>query len=385
MRLLHTSDWHLGRTLHGEPLLDAQSRFVEFLVDVVRDRAVDVVLVAGDLYDRSIPPVEAIELFDAALSRLTAAGAAVVAISGNHDSATRLGFGARLLATARVHLRTEPARAGEPVLFSDDDGPVAVYALPYLEPELAWRPLGAAGPRHEAVVAAAMARVRADLSRRPSGTRAVVLAHAFVGQAGGLRVSDSERDITVGGTALVPASVFDGIHYTALGHLHAFQRPVPDRVVYSGAPLAYSFSEAGRAKSVTVVDLDATGVTTVDPVPCPVPRPLALVRGTLDSLLHDPAWAPYERHWLAVTLTDEQVPLEPMVRLRARFDGILQLTVAARRPAVEGSYRARVDGLDDLAIACRFVEDLRHRPPTTVERDLLRAAFERRRIEAMVG
>jgi exonuclease SbcD len=198
-------------------------------------------------------------------------------------------------------------------------------------------------------------------------------------------VSDSERDIGVGGTALVPASLFEGIHYTALGHLHTFQQPVPDRVVYSGAPLAYSFSEARTTKTVSIVDLAADGTVAVERVTCPVTRPLAALQGTLASLLTDPTWAEYERHWLAVTLTDAEVPSEPMARLRTRFDGILQLTVAARRPAVDGTYEARVSGLDDLAIACRFVEDLRHRPATADERALLQAAFERQRRDELVA
>ncbi len=382
MRFLHTSDWHLGRSLHGQPLLDAQGRFVDFLVEVVLDQGIEAVLVAGDLYDRAIPPVEAVELFDDALRRLVGLGVPVVVISGNHDSASRLGFAADLLSIAGVHIRTDPADAS-PVLFADAHGPVAVYPVPYLEPELAWTTVGAEAPRHDAVLHAAMARVRADASMQPSGTRTVVLAHAFVGNIAEAELSASERDITVGGSAIVPAAMFDGAHYVALGHLHGFQRPLADRVAYSGSPLAYSFSEARATKSVTIVELAADGSVSLERISCPVDRPLACVSGTLAALLTDASWSKYEHHWLSVTLTDAEVPTEPMGRLRERFSGVLQLTVTTRSSAVDGSYGERLAGLDDLGTAEQFVKDMRDRPATTDERDLLRAAFEALRVGAL--
>ena len=239
MRLLHTSDWHLGRTLHREDLLGAQASFVDFLLDVVRAEQVDAVLVSGDLYDRALPPVDAVKLCDDALRRLAAAGVRTVVISGNHDSARRLGFGADLIDSAGVHLRTDPLRVGEPVLLQDAHGPVAVYGIPYLEPDAVRGDLGCDDRGHAAVLTAAMARVRADASRRPAQTRRVVLAHAFV--SGGA-ACDSERDISVGGASVVTASLFTGVDYTALGHLHGAQQVAPG-VRYSGSPLAYSFSE----------------------------------------------------------------------------------------------------------------------------------------------
>ncbi|WP_210494845.1 exonuclease SbcCD subunit D [Patulibacter sp. SYSU D01012] len=215
MRLLHTADWHLGRLLHRVPLLDAQRAVLDGLVALARAEEVDAILLAGDVFDRALPPVEAVQVAGDALRRL-AEVAPVIAISGNHDSAGRLGFAAELIAAGGVHLRTEPLRAGEPVVLEDEHGPVAVYALPYLDPDLTREPLGVAERSHEAVLGAAMARVRADLARR-DGHRAVVVAHAFV-QGG--EASESERDISVGGAQTVPASVFDGVAYAALGHLH---------------------------------------------------------------------------------------------------------------------------------------------------------------------
>jgi exonuclease SbcD len=220
MRLLHTADWHLGRTLHRVPLLDAQREVLDHLVRLARDEQVDAILLAGDVFDRALPPVEAVRVAGDALRRL-AEVAPVIAISGNHDSAGRLGFAAELIAAGGVHLRTEPLGAGDPVVLHDEHGPVAIYALPYLDPDLTRGPLGVEERSHEAVLGAAMGRVRADLEARTAADgappRAVVVAHAFV-QGG--EPSESERDISIGGAQTVPPSVFAGATYAALGHLH---------------------------------------------------------------------------------------------------------------------------------------------------------------------
>lgn len=380
MRFLHTSDWHLGRALHGESLLGAQGAFVDFLVDTVRAREVDAVLVAGDLYDRAIPAVDAVELFDHALSQLAALGVSVILIGGNHDSPARLNFGTRLMDAAGVHLRTDIATVGSPIVLTDDHGPVAVYPIPYLEPQLTWQQLGAEGPSHAAVLQAAGDRVRAH-ARDHGFDRTVVVAHAFVKGRFFPARSDSERDISVGGTEMAPVTVFDDVGYVALGHLHGFQEPVPGRITYSGTPLAYSFSEVGQTKSVSLVDLDAAGVVSLEQIPCPVPRPLAVIRGELQALLNDPEWARYEDAWLSVVLTDEIVPTEPMASLRRRFPGVLKLELLGRRSRIaEGSYGERLAGLDDLDLAAQFVRDMRGRGPLDGELDLLRAAFEDQRI-----
>src|SRR6476620_4236893 len=163
MRFLHTSDWHLGRSFHRVDLLGAQAAFVDHVVATVRDRGVDAVLVAGDVYDRAVPPLAAVELFDAALHRLAGLGVPTVMISGNHDSARRLGVGAGLIDRAGIHLRTEPSACGTPVVLTDAFGDVAFYGLPYLEPALVKDEFAVEKAGHEPVLAAAMDRVRADL------------------------------------------------------------------------------------------------------------------------------------------------------------------------------------------------------------------------------
>ncbi|WP_418955819.1 exonuclease SbcCD subunit D [Streptomyces tritici] len=382
MRLLHTSDWHLGRSFHRVSLLDAQAAFLDHLVATARTREVDAVLVAGDVYDRAVPPLAAVELFDRALHRLAEAGVPTVMISGNHDSARRLGVGAGLIERAGIHLRTDPAGIGTPVVLSDAHGDVALYGLPYLEPALVRERLGAARAGHEAVLAAAMDRVRADLAARPAGTRSVVLAHAFV--AGG-EPSDSERDITVGGVAAVPAGVFAGVDYVALGHLHGSQT-VAERVRYSGSPLAYSFSEEHHRKTMWLIDLGADGaIEAAERVDCPVPRPLARIRGRLDDLLADPALDRHEDAWVEATLTDPVRPAEPMARLTARFPHALNLVFEPERTddGPHASYAQRLRDRTDQQIAEDFVAHVRGGAgPDGAERTVLQAAFEAVRVDA---
>ncbi|CAM5258000.1 Nuclease SbcCD subunit D OS=Streptomyces alboniger OX=132473 GN=sbcD PE=3 SV=1 [Streptomyces alboniger] len=374
MRLLHTSDWHLGRSFHRVNMLDAQAAFIGHLVTTVRERDVDAVVVAGDVYDRAVPPLAAVELFDDALHRLAELGVPTVMISGNHDSARRLGVGAGLIGRAGIHLRTDPAACAEPVILADTHGEVAFYGLPYLEPALVKDEFGVAKAGHEAVLGAAMDRVRADLATRAPGTRSVVLAHAFV--SGG-RISDSERDITVGGVAAVPSEVFAGVDYAALGHLHGSQTLGP-RVRYSGSPLPYSFSEADHRKSMWLVDLGPEGDIEAERVDCPVPRALARIRGTLDELLQDPRLDRHEESWVEATLTDALRPDDPMARLCARFPHTLSLVFDPDRAPDDPdiSYARRLQGRSDEQIADDFVVHVRGAATDEAERDVLRSAFD---------
>ncbi|HEV7935464.1 MAG TPA: exonuclease SbcCD subunit D [Actinomadura sp.] len=378
MRLLHTSDWHLGRSLHREDLLGAQAAFIDHLVETVRAERVDCVLVSGDVYDRALPPVDAVRLCNEALRRL-AELTRVVLIAGNHDSAQRLGFGAGLMDAAGVHVRTDPATVGDPVLVDADGGAVAVYGIPYLEPELVRAPWELTERGHTAAVTEAMRRIRADQARR--GTRSVVMAHAFV--TGG-EASDSERDISVGGASHVPAGVFDGVDYVALGHLHGRQT-MTGSVRYSGSPLAYSFSEDRHLKGSWLVDLPSApggADLAAEFVEAPVPRRLARLRGRLEDLLTSDAYGRYEDHWVQAVLTDPRRPAGAMERLRGRFPHALVLGFEPDEIETPGrSWSERVRERSDLEIAHDFVEEVSGEPAGAAERALLREAFESSRIK----
>lgn len=384
MRFLHTSDWHLGRSLCGADLSAAQESFLDHVVETVSSESVDVVVVSGDVYDRAIPPVHAVSLLEDGLARIRAAGAEVIAISGNHDSPARLGFGARLMAPGGVHIRTAASQVATPVII---DG-VGFYCLPYLEPDavhalLPSDPLGSSvelARTHGAVTARAMSCVRSDAASRGL-SRVVVLAHAWV--TGGA-ASDSERDITVGGVGTVASALFDGIDYVALGHLHQPQS-IDAHLRYSGSPLAYSFSEARHVKGSWLVTLTDTGVSAVEAVRAPVQRRLAIVTGTLEELLSSSAHEADESAFVSATATDATRPVEAMERLRSRFPHILAFKWAP--PAQAGdlrSYTDRVQGKSDLDLALDFVAHVRS-PAEADERYLLTEAVSASRIQDEAG
>ncbi len=382
MRILHTSDWHLGRSFHREGLLDAQAAFADHLLETIETEGVDLVVVAGDIYDRALPPVDAVELADETFARLAASRAKVVVTSGNHDSHIRLGFNSRLSDAAGIHFRTRWQEVGTPVLLEDQHGPVAVHGLPYLEPDAVRGPWDLPARTHEAALTEAMTRVHADLDTRP-GTRSVVMAHAFVAgnaDAAPSMASDSERDISVGGVQIAPASLFSRVDYAALGHLHG-RHTLSETIRYSGSPLAYSFSEAGHAKGSWLVELGAEGVERTDFVPAPVPRRLASLRGRIDDLISDPHQVEVEDAWLQVTLTDPQRPMHAMDRLRARFPHVLILSFEPEGVTRErGPVMPRVDGRSDIDVALGFVAEVRSLEATTEEALLLQLACDSCRI-----
>ena len=370
MRILHTSDWHLGRSFHREDLLGHQGAFVDHLLEVVDDEKVDVVVVSGDVYDRALPHVDAVALADETFARLAASRAKVVVSSGNHDSAQRLGFGSRLMDAAGVFVRTDAASVGTPVVLKDRHGDVAIHAIPYLDPSALLEPWSLGHRSHEAALSEAMTRVRRDLSARVK-TRSVVLAHAFVA---GATPSESERDISVGGVSRVATSTFDGIDYTALGHLHG-PHVLSPALRYSGSPLAYSFSEADQEKGTWLVELGAKGFTKAHFVQAPVPRRLSRITGSLADLLADPDLADREQDWVQATLTDAPRPVRAMEQLRQRFPHTLVLQFPA--PATDHGAPARpVTGTSDHAIALDFVRHVRGVEATAPESDLLREAFD---------
>src|ERR1700722_11817342 len=334
MRFLHTSDWHLGRSLHRADLREAQSAFLDHLVETARAERVDAVLVAGDVYDRAIAPVDSVALCEDALARLRDTGARVILISGNHDSALRLGVNSALIDTAGVHLRTNRARLAEPVVLTDEHGPVAVYGVPYLEPALGLpaetpaEPVGAtpaAGPAtdpgtgqevprqrsHATMLGQATARIRVDAAARGMN-RTVLMAHAWVAagstdderrDSATRQQSSSERDISVGGIGYVPAAPFDGFSYVALGHLHG-QQTLAEHLRYSGSPLPYSFSEKNHKKGCWLVEVGIDSKTGVERVAAPVYRRLAEFAGRIDDLLTSAEYEGHEDDFVAVTVTD---------------------------------------------------------------------------------
>lgn len=387
MRILHTADWHLGRTLHGVDLGGAHAAFLDHLVEVVRSESVDAVVVAGDVYDRAFPSVEAVGLLSDALERLCE-HTRVIVTPGNHDSSIRLGFASTLFRD-RLVVRTREVDAATPVELPDAQGQLGalLYPVPYLDPDAARAALGEWSDEplhrsHASVLGAVTRRVGADLAgRRAGGGRvpAMLAAHVFVG---GGAASDSERDIRVGGVDAVPAAVFadTGLDYVALGHLHrpqAIGRADAEGPVirYSGSPLALSFSERQQVKSSALVTLQPGVPAQVELLPTPVPRRMSEVRGSLEDVL-GPRHAGARDDWVRVVVTGKSRPAELVGAVKRVFPHALEihfLDENAARPVLPGLAR---EASDPLGVLDEFVAAVRRQPPDARERIVLREAYE---------
>ncbi|CAH0189120.1 Nuclease SbcCD subunit D [Microbacterium oxydans] len=319
MRILHTSDWHIGRTFHGSSTMEALAGVLEALTEQVREHAVDVVIVAGDVFDSATPSAAAYTLLGDALVALHGTGATVIVTSGNHDSAARLGFQARLLRDG-IHVLTDPLAIGTPVTVDDADGPVHFFGIPYLEPAIVrqhW-PEGDSDGRQlrtqAQTMAHAMQLVRSGIEAHPG--RSVAIAHCFA--AGVDATAGLEREVRQGGLDVVPLSVFDGPDYVALGHIHGRQQ-LSERVRYAGAPLHYSFGEQHKPRGSWLIDLDAAGFASAEWLELPVPRRLVTLTGTLDEILSTDTVAAHADDWVCAIYTDAQPQTEPMRRLRESY------------------------------------------------------------------
>lgn len=337
MRFLHTADWHLGRVYHGVSLLDDQAHVLRDFLRLAADIRPDAILIAGDVYDRSVPPADAVRLLDEVLTELVVGlGIPVVLIAGNHDGPDRLAFGASLLTRAGLTVRGPVEARVTPLTLSDAHGEVAIYPLPYAEPALVRNALGEEGlADHHAALGAQLQAIRAA---HPAGRRSVVVAHAFV--LGGSE-SESERPLSVGGSGAVGAELFAGFDYVALGHLHRPQSAGGEHIHYSGSLLKYSFAEAGHAKSVNLVEMDAAGNCTVERIALAPRRDLRIVEGTLADIVAGAATDPGRDDYLLARLTDSGALLDAMGKLRTAYPNAL----AIERPlhAGDGPGRAAAD------------------------------------------
>jgi exonuclease SbcD len=381
MKIIHTSDWHIGREFESESLAGDQLAFIEWLVETVRSHSVDLVIIAGDVWDKAVPKGEAIELLDTALSLLVDAGAQVLLIPGNHDSAQRLDFGATRQGAGGVHILAKEMISPQLQIVRCGDQEVAVIGIPYLDPHRVPAPNAddAGQPRartHQNVLADALDRARSMLDEY-SGLASIVVAHAFVA---GSSTSDSERH-NVGGADRVDVALFDGFDYVALGHLHRPQELGRPSIAYSGSPLPYSFSE-DHQKSVRLIKLRNGAPIEVATIDIPVGRPVHTVTGTLDELLTDSALTSFEGHWIAARLTNEQVVLEPMQRLRRRFPHVTSVAYVARTrqssDAANGQSPSLVSRAPEETVK-EFLQEMRDHDWTDSERDLV---FEATRVAA---
>ena len=337
MRFLHLSDLHLGKRVCEFSMLDDQRYILEQVLSLLDARPVDGVLLAGDLYDKPVPPAEAVRLLDWFLTELAARGLPVFAVSGNHDSADRIAFGAQLLAGSRVYVSPVFAAPPAPITLTDEYGPVDVWLLPFLKP---------AAVRHvfpdekiesyNDAIGCVLNACAPDPARRN-----VLVAHQFVA---GAAVCESEEP-SVGGLDSVDVSLFEGFDYVALGHLHSPQKVGRDTARYCGTPLKYSFSEAGQQKSVTFVELGPKGSVSITTEPLTPLHDLRELRGSYMELTDRRAYeGTATDDYLHITLTDEQDIPDALARLRVLYPNLMRLDYDNRRTreqqTVEGPDRA---------------------------------------------
>lgn len=338
LRILHTADWHLGRVYHGVSLLEDQAHILDELLSLVHSEKPDAVVIAGDVYDRSIPPADAVRLLDDTLTRIVVGeGVPVILIAGNHDSPDRLGFGARLLAEAGLTVRGLVTADTAPVVLQDHHGEVAFYPLPYAEPSLLRHCLADESlADHHAALQAQLARVRRVHDRT---RRSVVLAHAFV--LGGT-VSESERPLSVGGTGAVGSDVFEGFDFVALGHLHRPQAMDGGRIDYAGSLLKYSFAEAEHGKSISLVEIDGHGKTHIQRIPLSPRRDLRIITGSLEGIISGAADDPGRDDYVLARISDTGAILDAMSKLRTAYPNALSI----ERPQLSGNGAGLESGTD---------------------------------------
>lgn len=373
MRILHTADWHLGRIFYGVHLTDDQAHVLDDFIRLAGEVRPEVILIAGDVYDRAVPPPEAVALLDETLSRLVLdVGAHVIVIAGNHDGPKRLAFGRRLLGRQRLHIVGELDHDLPIVAVSDRWGPVYFVPLPYMEPALVRERFpGEKAQDHDEVLDVL---IRHTLARVPDGARRVALGHCFV--AGGI-ASESERELAVGGAGQVAPERFAPFHYAALGHLHRPQEAGAPHHRYAGSLLKYSFSEVEHQKSVTMVEIDAAGKSAWEAVRLTPRREVRCLAGYLQDILKGPGEGENRDDYLMVTLQDTGAILDAMGQLRAVYPNVLHierphLTVGGELRGPSADHRRQSES--DLFAA--FFRQVTGNPLSEAERETFIAVAE---------
>ena len=371
MKLLHLSDLHLGKRVNGFSMLEDQRVILTQIVDLAEEEKVDAVLLAGDLYDKPVPPAEAVTLLDGFLTRLSGGGIPVFAISGNHDSPERLAFATRLLTGEGIHLTAQYQGPQPPFLLQDEYGDVAIYALPYLKPALVrhWNPEADIASYEEAV-SYALGQWAVDKTQRN-----VLLAHQFV--TGGVTCESEER--SVGGVDQIPAPLFAAFDYVALGHLHGPQSVGRPTLRYSGSPLKYSFSECGHEKSVTLVTLREKGQVEIQALPLTPCRDLREIRGAYEEVTAKSFYQGTNREdYLHVILTDEEDVPEAMGKLRTIYPNLMKLSYDNRRTqgVAEVTGAERPEEKTPLELFQDFYQLQNHQPMAPQQEALVRQLME---------
>ena len=406
MRFLHTADWHLGRIFYGQYLTDDQAYVLEHqFFTILKEEKIDGILLAGDVFDRAVPPIEAIELWDSIITRLAMDyKVPLFVVSGNHDGAERLEVGRSMLGQSGIHIWGSPHHALQPFEFEGFDGRVAICPMPFSEPRRIGDALGLNSSESKPVdtdmtddtlfsyvddkdqEAVALNLHNYDqmyqswsdylYKQVPKQMRSIAIGHAFVmgGEVGG-----SERTLSVGGSEQVSPHVFKNFHYTALGHLHGPQRMGADHIRYSGSPLKYSFDEHGQKKSFTIIDMDTNGNVDISTIPVEAKRDVVILEGYFEDLLNNTALqTKHKDDYVQARLLDTMPIMDGMAKLRQVYHRCMTIELAGRiaTPVVDMG-DAVFKELDERQLFNQFAETVWKEPLTEAEQSYINSVWDR--------
>lgn len=377
MKLFHTADWHLGKLVQGVYMTEDQAAVLDHFIEAIEREKPDAVIIAGDLYDRAIPPTEAVELLNKTLERIVLElEVPVLAIAGNHDSPDRIDFAVKLMERNQLYMSGQLRFPIEPVVMQDADGEVHFYLIPYADPSIVRYLLGQDDIRsHQEAMEAIVQHI---VEHWDPNARHVLVGHAFVTAYGEAseNTSDAERPLSIGGAEYVSAQLLEAFDYVALGHLHQAHHVGLEHVRYSGSPLKYSISEEKHNKGYLIVELGKTNIS-IEKAALPARRDMRRVVGTMDEI---------ERHernddYVYVTLTDENPVLFPMEKIRAVYPNAMHVERVAHRHAnaIEGEERASVvmkQELKPLELFRAFYEEVRGVELSADKEKLFASAYE---------
>ena len=406
MRFLHTADWHLGRIFYGQYLTDDQAYVLEHqFFTILKEEKIDGILLAGDVFDRAVPPIEAIELWDSIITRLAMDyKVPLFVVSGNHDGAERLEVGRSMLSESGIHIWGSPHYALQPFEFEGFDGKVAICPMPFSEPRRIGDALGLNSSESKPVDTDMtddtlfsyvddkdqeevtlnlhnydqMYQAWSDYLYKqvPKQMRSIAISHAFVmgGEVGG-----SERTLSVGGSEQVSPHVFKNFHYTALGHLHGPQRMGADHIRYSGSPLKYSFDEYAQKKSFTIIDMDTNGEVDISTIPVEAKRDVVILEGYFEDLLNNKELqAKHKDDYVQARLLDTMPIMDGMAKLRQVYNRCMTIDLVGRVAAPIGDMGDAVfKELDERQLFNQFAETVWKEPLTEAEQLYIDSVWDR--------
>ena len=406
MRFLHTADWHLGRIFYGQYLTDDQAHVLEHqFFTILKEEKIDGILLAGDVFDRAVPPIEAIELWDSIITRLAMDyKVPLFVVSGNHDGAERLEVGRSMLSRSGIHIWGSPHHALQPFEFESSDGKVAICPMPFSEPRRIGDALGLSASESKPVDSEAedslFSYVESDeqesestcnlhnydqmyqawsdclYQQVPKGMPSLAISHAFVmgGEVGG-----SERTLSVGGSEQVSPHVFKNFHYTALGHLHGPQRMGADHIRYSGSPLKYSFDEQGQKKSFTIIDMDTKGKVDISTIPVAAKRDVVILEGYFEDLLNNKELQiKHKDDYVQARLLDTMPIMDGMAKLRQVYHRCMTIELAGRiATPVADMGDVVFKELNERQLFNQFAETVWKEPLTEAEQSYIDSVWDR--------